>query len=349
MERQLTQGVVSVKKLALSVFGTLAAIIAIGAIYQFSAAYMEREEYPAPGKMYEIDGLSIHLDCRGTGSPTVILEAGLASGSLSWTLVHDALADRTRTCAYDRPGIDWSDPVDSEQSSTDVVERLHKLLEMAHITDSLVLVGMSAGGVHVRKYYAEFPDNVAGMVFVESVHDQQGNRLPSHAEGGAAGSLATILSACSWLQPVGFVRLIALVYGDVESSIRDIFPEEAANKYKANLNQSHTCAAGLLELRANDEEIRKVEPPVALGDLPLIVLSEGKAPEANEEMGITLEQARKEAEAWDILQTELTALSNNGERRIARQSGHGIQFEQPQLVIDAVSDMVTIVRLTPKH
>ncbi len=72
----------------------------------------------------------MHIDCRGTGSPTVILESGLGTGgTLDWTLVHDEIAGFTRTCAYDRAGIMWSDPKDTPQDAAAVTEDLHALLE----------------------------------------------------------------------------------------------------------------------------------------------------------------------------------------------------------------------------
>ncbi|MGK0293583.1 MAG: hypothetical protein ACI9U1_001980, partial [Porticoccaceae bacterium] len=92
----------------LILIGSVIVISLSGFAYQLIMEESDHVDYPAPGKIYQIDGLGLHLDCRGEGSPTVIMEAGLTSGSLSWLLVHDEIAAVTRTCAYDRPGMDWS-------------------------------------------------------------------------------------------------------------------------------------------------------------------------------------------------------------------------------------------------
>ncbi len=316
----------------------LAVLIVTGALYQWREAAADRAQFPPPGKLYAVDGLNLHLDCRGQGTPTVILEAGLTSGSSSWGLVHNTLAEQTRICAYDRPGMDWSDEADVPLDAATVAERLSKLLALANIDGPQILLGMSAGGVFVREYYARYPQSIVGMVLVDSSHEQQGDRLPVV---GDTSQLTTLLSLCSWLQPIGVVR----AFGFLDAlQARYQLPDAMRALLTANNNQSHTCKAMLLESEGFNGEIYDKQPPRSLGDLPLTVLSQGKAPEADNEFGLSLEDARKMAVIWDELQTELTELSSVGQRRIATESGHVIQLEQPQIVIDAVREMVAQVR-----
>lgn len=316
----------------------LVALVATGAIYQWRAAAADKDQFPPPGKLYAVDGLNLHLDCRGEGTPTVILEAGLTSGSSSWGLVHDTLAELTRICAYDRPGMDWSDETDAPIDAATVAERLSKLLALAEIDGPQILLGMSAGGVFVREYYARYPQSVVGMVLVDSSHEQQGNRLPVI---GDTSQLSTLLSLCSWLQPVGVVRAFGLLDA---LQARYQLPDTMRALVSANSNQSHTCKAMLLESEGFNREIYDSQPPNSLNDLPLTVLSQGKTPEADNEFGLSLADARNMAVIWDGLQQELTELSTVGQRRIATESGHVIQLEQPQMVIDAVRDMVVQTR-----
>lgn len=308
-----------------------------GATYQWLATRADAQDFPAPGRLYDIDGLWLHLDCRGSGSPVVILEAGLTSGSLSWDLVQDRLAALTRVCAYDRPGLDWSEPMDHPASAEEVADRLHRLLSAGEVTGPRILVGMSAGGVYVREFYRRHPDNVVGMVLVDSSHEQQGMRLPQQE---SEQSFTGILKLCTWLQPLGVVRAfdtIGGLFGQFD------LPADLRERFAARMNQSHTCAVMLDESSSFAEEVRDPEPPASLGDLPLIVLTQGKKPEANEQFGITEEFAITQFAEWQILQKELTALSSNGRQRLAERSGHVIQLEQPELVIEAVTDMVTTV------
>jgi len=126
----------------------LALLIGSGVAYQEVRSADDRSAYPAPGEMVSVDGLDLHLDCRGQGSPVVLLESGLTTGSTSWALVQDEIASSTRVCAYDRPGIDWSEPLEAIAGPVEVAQRLHRLIEVAQIQAPWILVGMSAGGIH---------------------------------------------------------------------------------------------------------------------------------------------------------------------------------------------------------
>jgi len=316
----------------------LVIMIVAGSGYQWFSAKADRADFPPPGELYSVDGLNIHLDCRGQGAPTVLLEAGLTFGSTSWGLVHDALALQTRTCAYDRPGIDWSEQTSTPLSADRVADRLHKLIKLANLDGPLILLGMSAGGVFVREYYARYPHQVVGMVLVDSSHEQQGNRLPSL---GGTSELSTILTLCSWVQPLGIVRAFGLM-----DSLLDRYQlrERQQQLLTANVNQNHTCAAMLRESEGFNREVFDIEPPASLGDLPLIVVSQGKTPGADNEFGLPVNEALEMAAIWNELQSELTQLSSIGSRRIATESGHVIQLEQPQIVIDAVNELVASLR-----
>jgi len=325
-------------KLLRGIVGLLVALVLAGALYQWQGARADRRVHPAPGRFVDVDGLRLHVDCRGEGRPTVLLEAGLTSGSASWLLVHDAIARVTRTCAYDRPGMDWSEPIGRTVDAGEVAVRLHRLVEVAGIPGPYVLVGMSAGGVYVRESQRNHPGGIVGMVLVDSSHEQQGNRLP--AISGAA-NIDRMLSLCSWLQPIGLIRASEAL--DVLVDQYELTGEHRA-LIRANVYQSHACGAMLDESRSFHGEVFDADPPCSLGDLPLVVLSQGNEPEGIEAFGLSDEMAREQRAIWDVLQEELTALSTRGQRRVATESGHVIQLEQPQLVIDAIIGMVENLR-----
>ena len=316
--------------------GALVAISLVGFVYQLTMEQRDRVAYPAPGEIYQVGGIDLHLDCRGQGTPTIILEAGLISGSSSWMLVHDELAAVTRTCAYDRPGMDWSEPINRVADAEEVSERLYELLVEAKIEGPKVLLGMSAGGVYVREYYKNHTDDIVGMVFVDSSHEQQGNRLPEIGDGD---SFETILMGCRLMQPIGLMR----IFNPFEQFIEEFeLDEPTKNVLLANMNQSHACGSMYWESVSFAGEVRDDAPSNSLGDLPLVVLSQGEVPKAI--TGATLEEAIAERKVWDELQQELLGLSSNGERVVALVSGHVIQFNQPELVIEKVSELVLLLR-----
>jgi pimeloyl-ACP methyl ester carboxylesterase len=328
------------KKFLLISVCTLLALAVVGATYQSIRNDQDLERFPAPGEFYQVDGLALHLDCRGSGSPTVLFESGLTSGSLSWSLVHDDIAAQTRVCAYDRPGIDWSDPINREVQAPEVANRLHALLAAAQLADDIILVGMSAGGVYVREYYDQYPEQIVAMVLVDSSHEQQGLRLPP--ENGS-DTATLVMNACRMVQPLGLVRASGVIDTFLADMSDQADPEFLA-AYSASLNRSYSCSAIYWEFLSFAQEIKDAQPPRDLGDLPLIVLSQGNEPEAMPDMGVTLEDARAQREVWNVLQQELTALSSRGQRFVAANSGHVIQFQQPELVREKILALVQTIR-----
>lgn len=332
-----------IKKILLIGACTLLALAVMGALYQSIRSAQDLAAFPAPGAFYPVEGLNIHLDCRGTGSPTVLFESGLTTGSLSWSLVHNDIAVHTRVCAYDRPGIDWSEPIDRPVHAPEIARRLHALLEAAQLTDEIILVGMSAGGVYVREYYQQFPDNVAAMVLVDSSHEQQSLRLPP-GDHGSKGEM--VMDICRFAQPLGLVRASGVLDTFIASLLGDADPQFLA-AYSASLNRSHSCSAIYWEMLSFALEIQDDMPPHTLGDLPLVVLSQGNEPEAIPAMDFSLEDAQAQRVVWNILQEELTALSSQGRRYVAQNSGHMIQAEQPELVTEKIVELVQMLRAGP--
>jgi len=197
---------------------------------------------------------------------------------------------------------------------------------------------MSAGGVYVREFYKNHPDEVVGMIFVDSSHEQQGDRLPEFEGSGAYDAM---MMACKILQPVGLIRAFSLLDQFVDQYDLN---EDTRNALLANMNQSHTCSSMYWEGESFAGEVKDKEPPLSLGGLPVVVLSQGENPRAIPEFGLTLEQAVAQRKVWDVLQQELTDLSSNGQRFIAKKSGHVIQLNQPELVIEKVTALAIQLR-----
>src|SRR5918997_2828830 len=156
----------------------LLALAVAGAIYQAIATELAERAYPPPGEMVDVGGYSLHINCVGQGSPTVILDAGSGGMSAQWVRVQREVSGTTRVCAYDRAGMGWSeagpDPRDAEQISGE----LHTLLGKAGVEGPHVLVGHSFGGMYVRTYAARYSDELAGVVLVDSSSPKQAGHRP---------------------------------------------------------------------------------------------------------------------------------------------------------------------------
>src|SRR5215210_70193 len=144
-----------------------------GAAYQAIATERAERAYPPPGEMVDVGGYSLHIDCVGQGSPTVVLDAGTGEMSAQWVRVQREVSDTTRVCADDRAGMGWSEMGPEPRDAKQISGELHALLEGAGIEGPHVLVGHSFGGLYMQTYAARYPDEVAGMSLVESSHPEQ--------------------------------------------------------------------------------------------------------------------------------------------------------------------------------
>ena len=166
----------------------LVALAVIGAIYQTFGTEIYRRIYPPPGELVDVGGHRLHINCVGEGSPTVILESGLGAGSVDWANIQPEVADTTRVCAYDRAGTGWSEPGPGPGDPQQIAGELHTLLGNAGIDGPYVLVGHSFGGLYVRMYDDLYPNEVEGMVLVDSSHPEQSTRS---AEAQAASEASS--------------------------------------------------------------------------------------------------------------------------------------------------------------
>ena len=144
------------------------ALAAVGGGYETVREAADANAYPMPGQLIDVGGHRLHLNCTGSGSPTVVLEpgAGEMSSDLGW--IAPAVARDTRVCVYDRAGRGWSEPADTPQDGAQIATDLHTLLQRGHVPGPYVLAGHSFGGLYVLTFAARYPDEVAGMVLVDS-------------------------------------------------------------------------------------------------------------------------------------------------------------------------------------
>lgn len=328
-----------IKWISLGVGGLLVLLLVGGLVYQEISESRDLARFPAPGELVDVDDHLMHIHCRGQGSPTVVLEQGLTGVSSAWDEIQRQIAVLTRVCAYDRAGLGYSEPIDHPTRAPEVAELLSKLLQNAGIDDDLVLVGWSAGGIYIREFYRQQPEKVRAMLFVESSHEQQARRYPDPPDGDGGGD--SVLKIARYLAPFGVVRLSGMVKSRFESF-------GGSDDLKARLiaiyEQSHIVGTMLKESEAFNFDL-DAEPPTSLGDLPLIVLSQGRPTEVSTTMSAEeQEYGRRKREVERELQRELTSLSTRGRQVIATESGHAIPSEQPELVIESTKELVQLVR-----
>ena len=310
-------------------------LVAAGVIFIVGARAKAtlKAKYPPIGQMVDVGGYKLHLYCQGTGSPTVVMDAGAGSTGLYWSLVQPEIAKTVRTCVYDRAGYGWSEKSSQPRSISTMVNELYSLLTNANITGPYVLVGHSIGGVIVRQYTQSYPQEVVGMVLVDSAQEKQFQRFPEEIVAATNQGL-TQSRRLELLIATGLPAL-----NPAQVSLESKLPIAAAETYRALVlaSPNHlSTARGEIETLG----LGVTEPVTTLGNLPLIVLSHGHFDSETMGADISAEVADQYEQTWQELQVELTALSSQGKRIIAEQSGHNIHLEQPQLVISAIQEIV---------
>ena len=263
-----------------------------GAMWQAIASRRDHRRFPPPGELVDVGGRRLHLNVAGepTGGPTVVLEAGMASMSSNWAWVRAALARDGRVVSYDRAGLGWSDRgggvMDAAASATD----LHTALGVAGIGPPYVLAGHSYGGLVVRMFADQYPDEVVGLVLVDSSHPDQWANIPASRNGRvvAMGNRVAAL-----LARFGVLRLIR-----AERPFVAGLPAREYAEMRAYLARPHGWSAGADGLLAWGRRSRdQVNAARDLRNLPLAVLS-------------VTEQDRY-AEVLTRLQAQLATLSSN--------------------------------------
>lgn len=296
-----------------------------------------RQQYPPIGRMVDIGGYRLHMHVEGEGTPTVVLDAGSGGLGLSWELVRPAIASVTRVVVYDRAGLGWSDPSPKPRRADIMAEELHTMLLNANIPGPYLLVGHSLGGPVSRQFAAKYPGEVSGLVMVDSAYEQQMKYFPERLVK-MVNSMTGIFTVMKLLSKLGLFALFPKI---VPIGDNGRLPGRTAEFVRAAISSSDSHLEALI---AESQRVNAAEtPPVkTLGDLPLIVISHGRL-DANAIPPSLGPEIREEYEhAWQELQLQITTLSSQGKRIIAEKSGHNIIYDQPEIILDAILEMLNL-------
>ncbi len=292
----------------------------VGAIYERMAEAADAKAYPPPGQLVDVGGHHLHINCIGTGSPTVVIEAGLGDWSTGWDIVQEGVAKATRVCTYDRAGLGWSEAGPLPRDAVQFAKELHTLLQNANIPGPYVMVGHSLGGLAVSVFAKEYASEVAGVVLIDSMSPRQFTQSPGMAQP-QPGTQSQPFSLPAMLARFGIVRLLARPLGIMPSVPSE---ENAYFSRMVRTQSAQTLTNESQGMPASGVEASAVE---TFGDLPLIVLTAKLNP----------------IQGWQEWQTELLQLSSNSQQLFA-ESDHNIHFEEPESAIAAILQMVEQVR-----
>jgi len=324
-----------IKRATIGAFLLSVALSLTGAICQALAGAADRRNFPPPGQLVGVGGHRLHVRCSGEGRPTVVLETGALAMSSLWGWVEPQVAVHTRVCSYDRAGLGWSEPGPEPRDGLHIAKELRALLQIAGEEPPYVLVGHSFGGLLVLVYADQSPEDVAGLLLLDSSHPDQVARFekvsgkPSYLGGLMVSSLPMVAR-------LGILRLSMHYTGWF-----DELPSREAGEFKAFFVDASHQSAGKSEMDAWEETARQVRGARPLGNLPLVVISaSGNEPPSLEQ------QVRFE------LHRELAALSTHGSHRILAGTTHGsltTSRAHAAQVAEVIQGMVEAIRAQDKR
>lgn len=297
-------------------------LAAFGGGYETIREAMDKSAFTMSGELIDVGGYKLHISCTGSGSPTVILEAGLglpAAEMSGW--IQPGVATVTRVCVYDRAGMGWSELAETPRDGVAIATDLHTLLTRAEIDGPYVLAGHSSGGVYAQVFAAQYPDEIAGLVLLDSQPPDAIANLPGYATEYDAIRRSTALFPSVARLGVGRVA-----YPSASGLPPEVWAEARALLCTGSHNRGYRDAA--VGLKA---ALTQAQALTSLGDKPLIVVT-----------------AVEDAHAgWLPLQEKMAGLSTNSVQRVIQDASHASLIEDEgdsANAIDAILDVVAAVR-----
>ena len=298
-------------------------LAAVGGCYELVAEATD-DDPAAPGQLVEVGDHRMHLRCTGSGSPTVVLEPGasMTSSTLGW--VAPAVSQDTRVCVYDRAGRGWSEPADGPQDGRRIATDLHTLLRRADVPGPYVLAGHSFGGLYVATFAARYPDEVAGMVLVDSTAPSAEPGVVSSRPEHSYDATGRVSALASITARMGLVRL----YNQTDYGSLPAQSQEEARATTGSADYVRSVVEEYAEGSNSGDEAAALDE---LGDKPLVVLTASEGHDAT----------------WMRDQDRMAELSTNSRHRVVDGATHAgliVEEEYAAATSEAVRDVVEAVR-----
>ncbi len=309
----------------------ISVVVAGSAAYNATVLCWFRAHNHPPGETYMVDGHKMHMVCMGSGSPTIVLDAGLGNDALIWGGIQPELAKTTRVCAYDRAGFGWSEARPAPRDADHIAAELQGLLREAKVEGPIVLMGHSISGIYMRDYATRYQADIAGIVFVDgSTPMQQENpAFKSAFSKGPPQWVGELIQRS--LMDVGVPRL----FGQCSRKMPGF--DAHASKLQAEDLCHAQIGASMAEMNSMDRSGQETIHSGPYGALPILIFSQ----DPNKGSG---GMPPAIAAAWNQMQEDLKKLSTRSKRIIAKGSTHYVQLDRAELIEKEVPLFIQQIR-----
>lgn len=316
----------------------LASLGALGWAYERWARARDRRRFSPPGRLVDVGGHRLHVRTFGEGDVTVVFEADEGAWSTHWGRLPEDLGRVARALVYDRAGLGWSDPGPPPRDAETLARELHQLLAREAPGALTVLVGHGTAAHVLRAYAHRYPFETAGLVLVDPYHDGFADRLRREQIPPAAPS-AALMKLSAALGSVGLLRLLQ-AGGSSNAGLR-LSDRQRASVDALELDPRVRRGAAD-ELVAEPQTLAYLRRVHGTPDVPMRVLT------STETLTGTEVPAEFPADDYNRIWTEESArfleLSRRARRVLVEGSGHQLQLERPEVVLEAVLEVVDEAR-----
>ena len=316
-----------------ALLGLLIILAITGLLYERLAQRRVADQYPPPGQLIAINGRRLHLNCQGTGTPAILLDAGQGGWSSDWRNIMEEVVELGRVCAYDRAGYGWSDPADDERSPQALADDLAALLVAAQVEPPYLLVAFSHAGLPARIFAARHANHMAGMVLVDPATEFDNAILSEELMQQQRATLG-IFQGFALAARLGLVRLLdpASMAGSAPFiSTRPADPD----LYYTFVAHPRWWQSSAREFQSHltDAHLAQVAEEGVLPNIPLIIIGAGEVESSNTALAHlqTARQAHLRA---------LAAQAPQGEYILAEGATHDILGERPDLIVAAIKRLL---------
>jgi pimeloyl-ACP methyl ester carboxylesterase len=331
------------------IVGAATTLIVAGIVYQRLGARSDRQRYAKDGRWIDIGGRRrLYIVEKGSGNPAVLFEAGIAATNLNWYHIQEPVSCFAATVSYDRGGLGWSSPCRTARTPANIAAELHQLLESASVKPPYILVGHSFGGLVMRRFALDHPEEVAGILLVDPMRIEEwppldpgkqselnrGKKLFRIAIPVARIGVARLAVTSLFLRSGRTARRLAGIAGDggqhVLSRIKDEvgkMPQEVWPIIAAHWSRPDNFAGMRSHVEAVPDTVREMHNAEPIQNIPVMILTPGKSSPLSGD--------------------DLSRIGNNVRQVIAPDSAHWIHLDQPDLVIDSIRTMVVAAAAKP--